>query len=876
MKAKLMSKSIVNTIVAALCLLSSAYAYADTLQFSEPTYTIGEQGVTASITVTRVYTSALSALWAMSVDYSTSDGSATAGSDYLSASGSLTFAAGATSQTFTVAIIDDGDYEGDETINLALSNPFPTDVGATLGDPATAVLTIAEDEPPPPGSLQFSEPTYTVTENGVTATITVDRVGGSFGNVGVNYTSSDGTASAGSDYTAVSGSLSFADGVTSQTFTIDIIDDADFEGDETVNLALSDPTGGANLGSQTSAVLTIAEDDPTPPVGSLQFSAPTYTVRENDVTETITVARVGGSFGTVGVDYASSGGSARAGSDYTAVSGSLSFADGVTSQTFTINILDDADYEGDETVNLALSNPTGGASLGAPASAVLTIAEDEPTPPVGSLQFSAPTYTVVENGVTARITVTRVDGSFGTVAVNYATSDGTANVGSDYTAASGSLTFADGVTSQTFTVDIINDADYEGDETVNLVLSNPTGGAGLGAPASAVITIAEDDPVPPAGSLQFSAPAYTVAENGVTATISVSRVGGSFGTVGVSYTSGDGTATAGSDYTAVSGSLSFADGVTSQTFTIDILDDVEYEGDETVNLVLSNPSGGAGLGSPASAVLTIAEDEPIPPAGSLQFSAPTYTVTENGVTASITVTRVGGSFGTVGVEYASGDGTAIAGSDYTAVIGSLSFADGVTSQTFTIDILDDADYEGDETVNLALSNPSGGAGLGSPASAVLTIAEDEPVPPAGSLQFSAPTYTVAEFGVIATVAVERVGGSVGTVGVNYASSDGTATAGDDYIAVNGSLSFADSETRRTFSVEIINDGSIQEGNESLNLILSNPTGGAALGSPSTASLTISEKDDIFDGSGGGSIDLIALISLLSLYLRSFRQRRIFP
>jgi hypothetical protein len=378
--------------------------------------------------------------------------------------------------------------------------------------------------------------------------------------------------------------------------------------------------------------------------------------------------------------------------------------------------------------------------------------------------------------------------------------------------------------------------------------------------------------VPPSGSLQFSAPAYTAAENGVTAPINVSRVGGSFGTVAVDYATSDGTAIAGSDYIADSGTLTFPDGVTSQTFSVDIIDDADYEGHETVNLALSNPSSGAGLGSPASAVLSIAEDDPVPPAGSLQFSAPTFTVAENGVTASITVTRVGGSFGTVAVDYTSSDGAAIAGSDYTAVIGSLSFADGITSQTFTVDIFDDAEYEGDETVNLALSNPTGGAGLGSPASAVLIIAEDEPVPPAGSLQFGAPTYTVAEFGLIATITVERVGGSVGTVGVDYASSDGTATAGDDYIAVNGSLSFADGVTSRTFSIEVINDDSTQEGDESLNLILSNPTGGAGLGSPSAASLTITEKDGVFDGTGGGSIDLLFLMFLFSFYLRRFRMK----
>jgi hypothetical protein len=134
---------------------------------------------------------------------------------------------------------------------------------------------------------------------------------------------------------------------------------------------------------------------------------------------------------------------------------------------------------------------------------------------------------------------------------------------------------------------------------------------------------------------------------------------------------------------------------------------------------------------------------------------------------------------------------------------------------------------------------------------------------------------VAEFGVVATVVVERVGGSSGTVTVDYASSDGTATAGDDYIAVNGSLSFADGVTSRTFSIEIIGDSSAQEGDETLDLILSNPTGGAGLGSPSTASLTITEKDAIFDGTGGGSIDLLLLIVLLSLSIRGFSKKSIY-
>ena len=498
-----------------------------------------------------------------------------------------------------------------------------------------------------------------------------------------------------------------------------------------------------------------------------------------------------------------------------------------------------------------------------------------------SLQFSAPTYTVAEQGVTASITVTRNptgDYAFSTVEVEYSVTDGTAIDGIDYVSASGTLTFLPNVVSQTFTIEIIDDEVYEGNETVNLALDNPSGDdddddTTLGSPATAVLTIADDDPVPPAGSLQFSAPTFSVDENGTAASITVTRVNGSFGTVTVDYNTGDGTANAGSDYIAVSGTLIFDEGVTSQTFMVDILNDAEYEGDETVNLSLSNPLGGAGLDSPSTAVLTITEDDPVPAVGSLEFSAPTYTVAENGVTASITVSRVGGSFGTVTVDYVSSDGTASAGSDYAPVIGTLTFADGVTSQTFTIDILDDVVYEGDETVNLSLSNPTGGAGLGAPASAVLTIAEDEPVPPAGSLQFSAPTYLVTEFGLVATITVEREGGSVGTVTVDYASSDDTAIAGEDYVAVNGSLTFTDGVTSKTFAVEVINDTNTQEGDESLDLILSNPTGGAGLGTPSTAILTITEKDAIFDGSGGGTIGLITLLSLLALCLRGFRKRR---
>ena len=138
------------------------------------------------------------------------------------------------------------------------------------------------------GTLQFSLASFTVNENGGSALITVTRSGGSSGAVGVIYATGNGTAIAGSDYTAVSGTLSWPDGDTSnKTFSIPIINDSSYEGDETVNLMLSNPTGGTTLGSQSTAVLTIVEDDPSNYIATRTL--PSYYAPGNPVTVTITI-----------------------------------------------------------------------------------------------------------------------------------------------------------------------------------------------------------------------------------------------------------------------------------------------------------------------------------------------------------------------------------------------------------------------------------------------------------------------------------------------------------------------------------------------------------------------------------------------------------
>ena len=255
------------------------------------------------------------------------------------------------------------------------------------------MLTIVDNDTSPAGTLQLSAASYSVNENGGSATITVTRTGGSTGAVGVTLTTSNGTATAGSDYTAVTQTVSFANGDTAnKTVTIPILDDTLVEGNETVNITLSTPTGGATLGSPATAVLTIVDND-TSPAGTLQLSAASYSVNENGGSVTITVTRTGGSAGAVGVSFATSNGTATAGSDYTAVTQTVSFANGDTAnKTVTIPILDDTVVEGNETVNITLSTPTGGATLGSPATAVLTIVDNDTAPPTVIDSYSEVNY----------------------------------------------------------------------------------------------------------------------------------------------------------------------------------------------------------------------------------------------------------------------------------------------------------------------------------------------------------------------------------------------------------------------------------------------------------------------------------------------------
>lgn len=245
------------------------------------------------------------------------------------------------------------------------------------------------------------------------------------------------------------------------------------------------------------------------------------------------------------------------------------------------------------------------------------------------------------------------------------------------------------------------------------------------------------------------------------------------------------------------------------------------------------------------------------PAGSLQFESATYSVTEGvGLTgATITVTRTGGTTGAVGVQVGIAGGTATSGSDYPIFIdwiASPTWANGESGpKTFSFPLLDDADVEVDETVVLSLQFPTGGAALGSPSSTTLTILDDESAGPAGVLTFSPAAQTFDEGAlpiVPYQVTVIRTGGSTGAVSVMVGVAGGTATEGVDYfLPIPGPLagvplSWANGESGPKSFVLTILDDALPEPDEIGLLTLMNVSGGAILGSPKDATLTIVDDD----------------------------------
>ena len=224
------------------------------------------------------------------------------------------------------------------------------------------------------GRLGFGVSHYRVDEEAGTLTIPVWRSGGASGAVSARITSSDGTATAGADYSAVDVTLNWADGERGQKLlTLPLTDDGEIEVIESLQLTM-EITGGADLDGDGALRIDLSSAENA---GQVEFASTSSSASESAGSVTLTVQRVGGSGGSASLQYQTQDASAAAGSDYTASSGTLTWADGDNaSKTVVIAITNDSSSENTESFDVVLSNASG-ATLGSRTQVTVTVQDDD-------------------------------------------------------------------------------------------------------------------------------------------------------------------------------------------------------------------------------------------------------------------------------------------------------------------------------------------------------------------------------------------------------------------------------------------------------------------------------------------------------------------
>ena len=755
----------------------------------------------------------------VTVAYSTTDGTAAAGTDYTAQSDTLTFPASQTAVTMTISVqtTDDDEQESDERFMVILSSPS----GATLNDD-TGEGTIIDNDGDGgngggngggggdggggngggnggggggggDGSRDVGElPTLSIDDatvvEGDLAKFEVTLSEAATAVVMVDYSTVDGTAVARSDYTTTSGTLSFEQGEERKTILVPTVQDATAEETEVFTMQLSSQSGATVANGTGTGTIT---DDDEPPMLTIDDAPP---VDEGDAAAF--VVRLSAASGlAVTVSYRTVDGTAVAGSDYKSASGELRFEPGETTQTVSVETLADELAEDTEQFTVELSAPLGATVADGIGEG--TISDDDDAP-----ELSIDDVPAVSEGETAEFTVRLSATSGRTVSVSYRTVDGTAVAGSDYKSASGGLRFEPGETTQTVSVETLEDELSEDAEQFTVELSAASGATvsdGIGEG-----TISDDDDAP-----ELSIDDAPAVSEGETAEFTVRLSAASGRAVSVSYRTVDGTAVAGSDYKSASGELRFEPGETTQTVSVETLADELAEDTEQFTVELSAPLGatvadGVGEG-------TISDDDDAP-----ELSIDDVPAVSEGETAEFTVRLSATSGRTVSVSYRTVDGTAVAGSDYKSASGELRFEPGETTQTVSVETLEDELSEDAERFTVELSAASGATvsdGIGEG-----TISDDDDAP-----ELSIDDAPAVSEGETAEFTVRLSAASGRAVSVSYRTVDGTAVAGSDYKSASGELRFEPGETTQAISVETLADG-LAEDVERFTVELSAPSG----------------------------------------------------
>ncbi|MCB1178108.1 MAG: hypothetical protein KDK36_11055, partial [Leptospiraceae bacterium] len=642
------------------------------------------------------------------------------------------------------------------------------------------------------------------------------------------YTITGGTATGVIDYTSTSGTLIFTNGgALTQNISITINNDAFYENDETIILTLSNPSGGLNLGVNSTHTYTITNNDSAP---TLAFDATSSNGSESIGTVNIPVSLNTASNLSASINYSVTGGTAVGGGvDYTLASGTLNFNPGDTTKNITLTVNNDLVDEPAETIIITLDTPVG-ATLGTNTTHTYTINDDDLAPNVA---FDSATSIGLESVTSISVPVSLSSVSAQVATVDYSVTGGSATSGTDYNFSSGTLTFPAGTITQYISFAVTDDSLFEDDETIEITLSNG-GNATVAGTATHTYTITNNDATP---SISFSSASSSGSESITSVTIPVTLSAPAGKTLTVDYSVlGSSTATGGgTDYTLSNGTLTFTAGSTSQNISLTINDDSTTELNETVIIALANVTGGASLGTNTQHTYTIIDND----APTVQFSSSSGNGAESTTTVNIPVSLSGAYGQIVTVNYSVTGGTATgSGTDYTLSSGTLTFNPGTTSKDITVNVIDDSLDESDETIIITLDTPTNSS-LGTNTIHTYTINDNDNPPVVSFASFTSNSVDETSENRFIELTLSEASGQVVTVAVTDLLT-GTATSGIDYTAISSSISFTPGTTTAYITVAVISD-TLFEGNETINLTISSPTN-ATLGTTTAHTFTIIDDE----------------------------------
>lgn len=696
-------------------------------------------------------------------------------------------------------------------------------------------------------SIKFNPTSLTVNENAGTATVTVNITNPNSNATSGTVVVKGGSASAGTDYTFTSQTVTFpASSTTAQTFTFPIIDDTNTEGDETIILALRNATNSGTVEADSVLTITIPANDAVNP--SILFNPTTASVNEGAGTATVTVNITNPNASATSGTVVIKGGTASAGSDYTFTSQTVTFpASSTTAQTFTFPIIDDTNTEGDETIILALRNATNSASITADSIFTITIPAND--------AVVSNTPLLVENfNYTLNDTLTKVPAT-GWGVVSAAANRVPVSAGLTYPNSAGSGV-GNGALLKTSGEDVgkaipgnqIRTGNVYASFLMNVSSAQATGDYFFAFLDSALQGVNYRARV----FVKSSGAGYRI---GVTKSAAVAAA--AFNSTDLNFNQ---TYQVVVKYSIIPGTGNdsvklFVDPVLGSPEPASTSSAVTTESDITISstvgiggVALRQGSSANAAGLTVDAIMVGQTWASVTPFVVMQptavFNPTTLTVNENAGTATVTVNLANANANATSVTVVVKGGTANGVNDYTFTSQTVTFpANSTTAQTFTFPITDDVAMEGDETIVLALRNPTNSGVIGSDSILTVTIPANDF---AGAVVHFSPAVasTVNENIGSKAISIMVMGaGTTAATSFDVVVKGGSATAGNDYTYTNTTYTIpAGKDSTLNINIPVLNDN-LPEADETAIFAIRNITNSGTISTDSVYTLTI-KSDDI--------------------------------